>query len=73
MESPSLTAQPVRCSLTFLAIQEPGISKFCSKCENEYLDEDLVGLSGKKDIQQTCKSLSDVFDTCVYCEGKFRS
>ncbi|KAL4798448.1 transcription factor IIIC subunit delta N-term-domain-containing protein [Aspergillus venezuelensis] len=63
----------VRCNLTFLAIQEPGISKFCSRCENEYLDEDMVGQAGQTDIQQTCKDLTEVFDTCVYCDGKFRS
>ncbi|KAL1966168.1 hypothetical protein VTN77DRAFT_4720 [Rasamsonia byssochlamydoides] len=28
----------VRCALTFLAIQEPGISKFCSLCGTEFLD-----------------------------------
>ncbi|KAL2869677.1 uncharacterized protein BJX67DRAFT_378735 [Aspergillus lucknowensis] len=62
----------VRCNLTFLAIQEPGISKFCSQCDSEYLDEDLVGLSSGSSIQQSCRSLSDVFDTCIYCNGKFR-
>ncbi|KAL4972194.1 transcription factor IIIC subunit delta N-term-domain-containing protein [Aspergillus desertorum] len=63
----------VRCNLTFLAIQEPGISKLCSRCESEYLDQDLVGPAGQDDIQKSCKTLSDVFDTCVYCNGKFRS
>ena len=32
----------VRCALTSLAIQEPGISKFCSQCGTEYLNEDLA-------------------------------
>ncbi|RDW58985.1 uncharacterized protein DSM5745_11191 [Aspergillus mulundensis] len=63
----------VRCNMTFLAIQEPGISKFCPKCEIEYLDEDLVGLAGHVDIQETCKILSNAFDTCVYCDGKLRA
>ncbi|KAL4778963.1 transcription factor IIIC subunit delta N-term-domain-containing protein [Aspergillus varians] len=63
----------VRCNLTFLAIQDPGISKFCSKCENEYFDEDLISDDARSDIQRACKSLSEVFDTCVYCNGKFRS
>ncbi|KAL2817489.1 transcription factor IIIC subunit delta N-term-domain-containing protein [Aspergillus cavernicola] len=62
----------VRCSLTGLVIQEPGISKFCSKCDREYIDEDLITLSPANDTQQACKSLSDVFDTCIYCNGRFR-
>ncbi|KAL2810008.1 transcription factor IIIC subunit delta N-term-domain-containing protein [Aspergillus granulosus] len=62
----------VRCNLTFLAIQEPGISKFCSRCDREYLDEDLIGPSSEDGLQQSCKILSDVFDTCIYCNGKFR-
>lgn len=68
----SLTTLPVRCNLTFLAIQEPGISKFCSKCESEYLDEDQVGYEGQIEIHQPCKRLSRIFDTCIYCHGKFR-
>ncbi|KAI9373447.1 transcription factor IIIC subunit delta N-term-domain-containing protein [Aspergillus egyptiacus] len=62
----------VRCNLTSLAIQEPGISKFCSKCDREYFDEDLMKLSLEGDLQKACKSLSDIFDTCIYCDGKFR-
>ncbi|KAJ5995973.1 hypothetical protein N7499_012114 [Penicillium canescens] len=33
-----------RCGLSFLAIQEPGISKYCSLCQTEYLDEDSLVL-----------------------------
>ncbi|KKK20006.1 hypothetical protein AOCH_004024 [Aspergillus ochraceoroseus] len=62
----------VRCNLTFLAIQEPGVSKFCSVCKSEYLDEGLIGLSTPQNIQQTYNNLSSVFDTCIYCNGKFR-
>ncbi|KAL5344089.1 transcription factor IIIC subunit delta N-term-domain-containing protein [Aspergillus crustosus] len=68
----SLITLTVRCSLTFIAIQEPGVSKFCSRCESEYFDEDLVSQSLHSDIQQDCKILSDVFDICIYCGGKFR-
>lgn len=28
-----------RCSLTFLAIKEPGISKYCENCNREFLNE----------------------------------
>ena len=31
-----------RCALSFLAIQEPGISKFCDTCDREYLNEELL-------------------------------
>ena len=28
-----------RCALTFLAVKEPGISKYCESCNREYLDD----------------------------------
>ena len=31
-----------RCALSHFAIQEPGISKFCSTCGREYCNEQLV-------------------------------
>ena len=62
-----------RCNLTFLSIQEPGISKFCSQCETEYLDEDSIDSSYGSDLVRTFQTLSDAFDVCIYCGGKFRS
>ncbi|KAL3484808.1 transcription factor IIIC subunit delta N-term-domain-containing protein [Aspergillus germanicus] len=62
----------VRCSLTALAIQEPGISKFCSRCDSEYLDEDLIGITSERELQPSCKTLTGIFDTCILCNGKFR-
>ncbi|KAB8256324.1 transcription factor IIIC subunit delta N-term-domain-containing protein [Aspergillus pseudonomiae] len=59
----------VRCGVTFLAIQEPDLSKFCSRCGTEYLSEDLV----HDELEYTCRTLSDVFDTCIYCNGKFQA
>ncbi|KAE8382294.1 transcription factor IIIC subunit delta N-term-domain-containing protein [Aspergillus bertholletiae] len=59
----------VRCGVTFLAIQEPGLSKFCSRCGTEYLSEDLV----HDELEHACRILSDVFDTCIYCSGKFQA
>ncbi|KAE8354040.1 transcription factor IIIC subunit delta N-term-domain-containing protein [Aspergillus coremiiformis] len=59
----------VRCGVTFLAIQEPGVSKLCSRCGIEYLSEDLV----HDELKHTCRLLSDVFDTCPYCGGKFQA
>lgn len=74
----STTHRIVRCGLTFLCIQEPGISKFCAVCDTEYLNEDVVGRSvdGNGDgsaLGGVFEVVSDVFDTCVYCGGKFRS
>lgn len=31
-----------RCALTFLAIQEPGISKYCEVCGREYLNDEKL-------------------------------
>lgn len=59
----------VRCGLTFMAIQEPGLSKFCSLCGAEYLSEDM--LDEGSDFADECRKLATVFDTCVYCQGKF--
>ncbi|KAI9833748.1 MAG: hypothetical protein M1819_003481 [Sarea resinae] len=40
----------VRCALTSLAIQAPGISKYCAVCRREYLDYNrYVGLLGERD------------------------
>ena len=37
----------VRCALTFLTIQEPGISKYCESCDREYFDEQVLLASVK--------------------------
>ncbi|KAE8152830.1 transcription factor IIIC subunit delta N-term-domain-containing protein [Aspergillus avenaceus] len=63
----------VRCGMTFLAIQEPGISKFCSHCGMEYLSEDLVHTVQGGELERACRNLSDAFDTCIYCGGKFQA
>ncbi|RAL12518.1 uncharacterized protein BO97DRAFT_390200 [Aspergillus homomorphus CBS 101889] len=61
----------VRCGLTSLAIQDPGVSKFCSACGMEYLNEDAIDASDA-DLQRSCRTLFDMFDTCASCGGKFR-
>ncbi|PYH79222.1 hypothetical protein BO82DRAFT_340783 [Aspergillus uvarum CBS 121591] len=61
----------VRCGLTSLAIQDPGMSKFCSGCGKEYLNEDEMD-SSDADLQRSCQRLFDMFDTCTFCGGKFR-
>lgn len=37
-----LLTNPDRCALTFFAIQEPGISRYCDTCSREYLHEDYA-------------------------------
>lgn len=41
-----------RCALSFLAIQEPGVSKYCDTCGSEYLNEDrlLEGTTGATEV-----------------------
>ena len=67
-----LIAHTARCKLTFLSIQEPGVSKFCSDCGLEYLDGDLLNSHYYEDVRSTCQMLCDAFDVCIYCGGKFR-
>lgn len=67
-----LTPSTARCNLTFLSIQEPGVSKFCSDYGTEYLDGDLLGSHYDEDVRTTCQILCDAFDVCIYCGGKFR-
>jgi hypothetical protein len=61
-----------RCGLSFLAIQEPGISKYCSLCQTEYLDEDSLVLMRGGKLSRTFSELFEAFDTCLYCGGKFQ-
>ncbi|KAJ5174201.1 uncharacterized protein N7482_000078 [Penicillium canariense] len=62
-----------RCGLTFLAIQEPGISKYCSLCQKEYINEEIVARSREGSLSSTYRSLFEAFDTCLYCRGKFQA
>lgn len=34
--------QPARCALTFLAIQEPGVCKFCGICGTAFLKDTYI-------------------------------
>ncbi|KAJ5308592.1 hypothetical protein PENANT_c044G03843 [Penicillium antarcticum] len=61
-----------RCGLSFLAIQEPGISKYCSLCHTEYIDEDSLALMHGGRLSRTFSELFEAFDTCLYCGGKFQ-
>lgn len=58
-----------RCALSLLAIQEPRISKYCSKCDRQYLD---LAKLGPLPPGTLIAELFDKFDTCPVCNGKFR-
>jgi hypothetical protein len=58
-----------RCNISFVAIQEPGISKYCAKCGRQFLD---VGKLNVPDGPRLSQALFDKFDVCPYCRGKFR-
>jgi len=61
--------QFVRCSLCFVAIQEPGISKYCSQCGKQFLAMTKLETDDGPSLSQ---ALFDEFDVCPYCQGKFR-
>lgn len=63
----------VRCGVSFLAIQEPGISKYCSFCRTEALDEEHVASMLGHELGRTTRGLFETFDTCLYCAGKFQA
>jgi hypothetical protein len=72
-----------RCALTLLAVQAPGICKFCDICGKQYLkatrvesqqtshsDGDAEMSDGDAGVPLT-ELLSAACDRCVYCGGKF--
>ncbi|GFF30702.1 hypothetical protein IFM51744_01213 [Aspergillus udagawae] len=62
-----------RCNLSYFSIQEPGVSKFCSDCGTEYLNEAALAQLHGTELHSAYQKLSNVFDTCIYCGGKFRA
>lgn len=58
-----------RCSLSFLAIQEPGISMSCAQCGKQFLDPGKLELA---DGLCFSRLLFSEFDVCPYCQGKYR-
>lgn len=61
--------QFTRCSLSFVSIQEPGISKYCSGCGKQFLD---LAKLGPVEGQSLSRALFDTFQVCPYCQAKFR-
>ncbi|OQE83836.1 hypothetical protein PENNAL_c0030G11817 [Penicillium nalgiovense] len=62
-----------RCGLSFLAIQEPGVSKYCSVCRKEALDEELVACMREGKQGRTFDALFETFDICLHCAAKFQA
>ncbi|CAI7617824.1 unnamed protein product [Penicillium pancosmium] len=62
----------VRCGLTSLAIQEPGVSKYCSTCQTEFLDEELIVRLRDEALSPVFMGVARAFDTCPYCNSKFK-
>lgn len=58
-----------RCALSMLAIQEPGISKYCSNCNRQFLHLPKLGPLKSPSLMH---ALYDEFDVCPYCSGKYR-
>ncbi|CAG7928474.1 unnamed protein product [Penicillium olsonii] len=63
----------LRCGVSFLAIQEPGISKYCSFCRTEALDEEYVAAALGHEMSKTARGLFETFDACLHCAGKFQA
>ncbi|KAJ5477582.1 Transcription factor IIIC zinc-finger [Penicillium desertorum] len=62
-----------RCGLSFLAIQEPGVSKYCSVCRKEAFDEELVACMREGKQGRTFDALFETFDICLHCAAKFQA
>lgn len=77
-EAQCLNAHPLggRCSITFLPILEAGVSKYCSDCHRQYINERVHPETkevGRDAGDKPClvRFLLEVFRTCPYCGGKF--
>ncbi|KAJ5593819.1 uncharacterized protein N7459_000027 [Penicillium hispanicum] len=61
-----------RCGLSFITIQEPGLSKYCSGCGTECFDEDLMSRMRDGRLGRLFAKTFEAFDTCIYCGCKFQ-
>lgn len=65
-----------RCGISLLAIQAPGITKYCGICNTAYLNEEFVRAQeaedGVPDSSYTiARMLFQACDVCIFCGGKF--
>jgi hypothetical protein len=67
-----------RCGISLLAIQAPGITKYCGICSTPCLNEEFVRAQetgeGESEPPNTLsRVLFQACDVCIYCGGKFVS
>ena len=66
-----------RCGVSLLAIQAPGITKYCGICSTPVLNEEFVRAQEDGDDTDTDSSgtlarvLFQACDVCIFCGGKF--
>jgi hypothetical protein len=66
-----------RCGVSLLAIQAPGITKYCGICSTPVLNEEFVQAQEDGDDTDTESSatlarvLFQACDVCIFCGGKF--
>ncbi|XPS97382.1 hypothetical protein M3J09_006613 [Ascochyta lentis] len=65
-----------RCGISLLAIQAPGITKYCGICSTPFLSEEFVQVQEmQEETTEPPVTLSRVLfqacDICIYCGGKF--
>ena len=66
-----------RCGVSLLAIQAPGITKYCGICSTPFLSEEFVRAQeaeGEADAEPPvtlARVLFQTCDVCIYCGGKF--
>lgn len=58
----------IRCGLTFMSIQEPGISKYCSGCRKQFLYPLKLGPLTAGNI---IEKIFDSYDICPYCRCNY--
>lgn len=72
---------PARCSVTLLAIQEPGTSKHCHLCRRRTMDLDWLrdsdakaqrsGAGQEQGALSVLDVLSRAFTSCAFCGGRY--
>ena len=65
-----------RCGISLLAIQAPGITKYCGICSTPFLSEEFVwaqeaGPEQAEPLVTLSRVLFQACDVCIYCGGKF--
>lgn len=65
-----------RCGISLLAIQAPGITKYCGICSTPFLNEEFVRAQdniegGAEPAYTIARMLFQACDVCIFCGGKF--